>query len=404
MSSNNKYNVPAPQKSQVLHNLGLAIAVVGGLLCLLALFSETGRQRLGFGYVWGFSFVWTIMLGSLFFVAIYHLTHATWSVVVRRVGEMLAAPLGIFAVLFTPIALTVIFNAAFDVYPWADSELMEQDHLLHGKMAFLNVPFFLIRAAVYFGIWIFFARFFIGKSIQQDAGGDTESVTLQMRGRAPVFVMLFALTASFAAIDWLMSLNPYWFSTIFGVYIFAGMSVSSLSAVIIAVYFLKRSDRLGEKMITDHHIYNLGVLLFAFVCFWAYIAFSQYMLIWYANVPEENFYMVKRLEGGWKSVSLVLALVRFIIPFLMLLPRSSKTCITRLSVIAGFMLFGQLLDLYWLIMPELHEVGPVLGWQELGPVLALSGVFLLCLSRFMSRNRVVAVGDPLLEQSADFRL
>ena len=161
---------------------------------------------------------------------------------------------------------------------------------------------------------------------------------------------------------------------------------------------------MGDKLITTHHIYNLGVLLFGFVCFWAYIAFSQYMLIWYANIPEENFYMVKRLEGDWKSVSIALAMVRFIVPFMLLLPRRSKTCLTRLSLIAGFMLAGQLLDLYWLIMPELYEAAPVLGWQEVGPVLALSGVFLLCLSRFMTRNPIVAVGDPLFQQSADFHL
>ena len=157
-------------------------------------------------------------------------------------------------------------------------------------------------------------------------------------------------------------------------------------------------------MITDDHLYNLGVWLFAWTSFWAYIAFSQYMLIWYGNLPEETFFWVRRFEGGWLAVSVALGLARFAVPFLILLSRRAKTHGGILWAMAILVLLGQLLDLYWLIMPQCHAAGPVLGWQELGPLVLMVGILLLCVTRFLNRHAVVAVGDPLLEESKRFEL
>jgi hypothetical protein len=225
-----------------------------------------------------------------------------------------------------------------------------------------------------------------------------------MRRAAGPFMVVFAFTATFAAIDWLMSLEPHWFSTIFGVYVFSGMVVAALSVITIATIWLRATGRIDATVVTDDHLYNLGALLFAFVCFWAYIAFSQYMLIWYANVPEESFYIVRRLEGGWKSVSVGLALARFVVPFLVLLSRRAKTNPRILVAISLFLLGGQVLDLYWLVMPQASPSGPVLGWTEIGPPLLLAGAFLLAVARFMRRHAMVAIGDPGFEESRRFHL
>jgi hypothetical protein len=215
-------------------------------------------------------------------------------------------------------------------------------------------------------------------------------------------MILFGITATFASFDWLMSLEPHWFSTIFGVYIFAGMAVTALSGITIATIWLRSTGRLGQGVVGAGHLYNLGALLFAFVCFWAYIAFSQYMLIWYGNIPEETFYLVRRFEGGWLSVSVALAVIRFVIPFLALLSRGAKMNANRLLWVSILLLVGQLLDLYWLIMPQLHAERPVLGWQELGPPLLLVGMLLFFVAHFLRRHRPVPVGDPLLEESLQF--
>ncbi|MHC4441150.1 MAG: hypothetical protein ACYTA5_01010, partial [Planctomycetota bacterium] len=362
-------HIPAPRANSKLAWMAVVITVTGVVLCVSALLNKDGYTRFGFAYLWGFTFLWSIVLGSLFFVALQHLTHSVWSVGLRRVAEMFASPMWLVGILLVPVLLFGVFPEQIHVYPWLDVGEVEHNHLLQGKQAYLNFPFFAIRAIAFFILWIGFAVFYIRTSLKQDHGQAGAEATVKMRKMSAPFMLIFALTVTFAGIDWIMSLNPYWFSTIFGVYIFSGMAVASLSAITIAVVYLRKSGRLGGEVVTDDHLYNLGALLFAFVCFWAYIAFSQYMLIWYGNIPEESFYMVRRMEGGWLRVSIGLAMVRFFVPFVVLLSRRAKMNPTILLWISMLMLAGQLLDLYWLIMPEYHQAAPVLGWQEWGPLL-----------------------------------
>ncbi len=396
--------VPEPKASKGLMGIGIVLLIAGAALSLPALFNQADRPRFAFAYLWGFTSIWTVMLGCLFFVGLHHLTHAVWSVVVRRIAEMFAAPMWILAILFVPILGFAIFHEQFQLFPWMDADLMEHDHLLHGKKPYLNFPFFVIRAIVFFALWIGFTKFFVGTSLRQDAGEGGEPATARMRKFSAIFMLIFAGTITFAGIDWLMSLEPRWFSTIFGVYIFSGMVVSSLAAITIVTVWLRRSGRLGDGIIHPHHLYNLGVLMFAFVCFWAYIAFSQYMLIWYANMPEESFYLADRLKGGWLGVSVALALVRFAVPFLALLSQRAKMNPTMLVWVSILVLAGQMLDMYWLIMPQLHTEGPQLGWQEIGPPLLLIGVIVLFMSQFIKKHSPLATGDPLFDESKRFRL
>jgi hypothetical protein len=382
----------------------VALVVLGLLLTVVALPDAANRERLSYAYIIGFAFLWSVVLGSLFFVGLQHLTSAIWSVAIRRVAEMLAAPMWILAPLVLPLLAFAIWPEAFPVFPWADAALVEGDHLLSQKTAYLNVPFFVARAAVFVLIWIAFTRYFVGKSLKQDRGEGGAEATLSMRKVSAPFTLIFAATATLAGFDWLMSLSPKWFSTMFGVYVFSGMVCSALAAICIGTVVLRKAGLLGQGLVGADHLYNLGGLLFAFVCFWGYIAFSQYMLIWYANVPEESFYFVKRLEGGWLPVSVTLGLVRFVIPFLALLPRRAKMNVRTLFWVSILVLGGQLLDLYWIVAPELHESRPVLGWQELGPSLLMVGLALGYYARFLRRHSALAVGDPLLEESRQMEL
>ncbi|UCE61310.1 MAG: hypothetical protein JSU63_06095 [Phycisphaerales bacterium] len=389
--------IPAPRPCAGLRNAAVILVIVGGLLSVAALISDVHRARFGFAYLWAFSFVWAVALGALFFVGLQHLVHAVWSVAVRRIAEMFAGLIWLVAILFVPLLLYCIYNDRFGLYPWLDANKVAHDSLLSGKKAYLNLPFFTVRAVVFFALWIAFAAYFTGGSLKQDAGRGGVEVSLRMRRTAAPFMMLFAVTATFASIDWLMSLEPLWFSTIFGVYVFSGMVVTSLSIISIATVWLRSSGRLGRGIVGDGHLYNLGVLLFGFVCFWAYIAFSQYMLIWYGNIPEESFYLIRRLDGGWLVLSIALALVRFVIPFLALLSRPAKINATRLVWVSVLLLLGQFLDLYWLIMPQIHHDQPVVGWPEFGPPLLMLGALALYISHFLKRYLPLAVGDPLPE-------
>ncbi len=394
--------VPAPKPCPGLHKAAVALLLLGAALCSAAMFSEAHRVRLGYAYLWAFAFVWTVALGALFFVGLQHLVRAVWSVVVRRVAEMFASSIWLVALLFIPVLVYCLSQGGATLYPWLDAERVSNDALLQEKRPYLNLPFFTIRAVFFFTVWIAFAVHFTRGSLAQDIGEQNVERSLRMRKLSAPFMLLFALTATFASFDWLMSLEPHWFSTIFGVYVFSGMVVTALSVITIATVWLRRSGRLGRGVVGDGHLYNLGALLFAFVCFWAYIAFSQYMLIWYGNLPEETFYLVRRFEGGWLIVSVALAVIRFVIPFFALLSRGAKMNATRLLWVSGLLLIGQFLDLYWLIMPQIHTERPLFGWQELGPPLLLLGIMTLFATRFLSRHRPVPVGDPLLKESMQF--
>jgi len=396
---------PAPQGSKRLFSIAAALFALGLLLSALAFFSgDAGRVRFGFAWLWGFSFVWSLALGSLFFIALHHLAHSIWSVVVRRVAELLTAPMWLVGLFFVPVLLFALWNDQFHLFPWLDAAHVEHDHLLQGKAPYLNFTFWTIRAVAFFAIWIGFSRFFVGRSLAQDRGEGGEPSTASMRKWSAPFMLLFAATMTFAGIDWLMSLEPHWFSTIFGVYLFAGMTLASLAAITIITLRLIKTGRLEQGLITRHHLYNLGTLQFVFACFWAYIAFSQYMLIWYANMPEETFWFAHRLHGAWLWVSIALALVRFVIPFLALLSQRAKTNPTILLWVSVLMLAGQLLDLYWLIMPQVHPEEPMLDWIELGPLLLMLGLTGFFAARFLKRHSPLAVGDPLLEESKNFHL
>jgi hypothetical protein len=406
--SNTRETVGSSHLAEPATHFGLLVKVacaligLGAVLSLAALWRDA--DRFAFGYLWGFTFVWSVALGSLFFVGLHHITHAVWSVVVRRVAEGFAAVLPVVALLLLPLLVFALFSKVFAVYPWSDADIVRGNHVLEAKGPYLNVPFFALRGLAFVTIWALFARYFVGRSLQQDDGQLGAEGMDRMRAWSRLFMPVFALTVTFASFDWLMSLDPMWFSTIYGVYLFSGMAATGLAVITIAVIWLRSAGLLGSGVVRAEHLYNLGALLFTFTCFWAYIAFSQFMLIWYANMPEETVYFINRTRHGWLEVSVALALLRFALPFFLLLSRPAKMNPRRLAVVSVLILIGQWLDLYWLIMPELHSGAPRLGWQELGPALLLSGILVYAVVRFWSRQRLLAVGDPLYQKSLEFHI
>jgi len=249
-------------------------------------------------------------------------------------------------------------------------------------------------------VWIFLARFFLRHSLEQDATSDPQP-TLRMERLSPVALILFAFTVTFASFDWLMSLAPHWYSTIYGVYYFSGAVVAILSCLILAAALLQATGRLRES-ITIEHYHDLGKLLFAFVVFWGYIAFSQYMLIWYANIPEETAWYLPRQTGSWRTVSLVLLFGALLIPFLGLISRGPKRRKPMLAFWAAWLLVAHWLDVYYLVMPSLHAEHLPLGLLDVSLTIGLSGFYLAAVARAARGRSLVPVGDPRLAESLAF--
>jgi hypothetical protein len=372
----------------------LAAIGIGGSL-LLARGSEGGMDHLLETYLVSFAFFLSISLGALFFVLLQHCTRAGWSVVVRRVAEVLAGNVWLMAVLAVPIVLGMDH-----LYHWTDTAAAAHDPLLAGKLGFLNPTFFVVRLIAYFLIWGVMASFLHRTSIAQDRSGDL-TLTLRMERISAPGMVLFALSLNFAAFDLLMSLDPHWFSTIFGVYYFAA-SVVAFLAVMPKILFGLQTRGILKNAVTVEHYHDFGKLLFGFTVFWAYIAFSQYMLIWYGNLPEETEWFLKRQTGEWTTVSLILIFGHFVVPFLLLVSRVVKRRPLLLALTGGYVALMCWIDIYWLVIPEFSPGVARFGLLDVLCLLGMNGVFSAVVLFRLSRHSVIAEKDPRLEESLVF--
>ena len=375
--------------------LGTFALVVGviGLLGSAAGYAMD-KEHFYHSYLTAFFFWMTVALGALFFILLHHLTRANWSTVLRRLGESMMSTIPFMLILFLP----VIFGI-HDLYHWSHEDAVANDIILQKKSPYLNVPFFLIRVAFYFLVWSVVTYFLNKYSSNQDVAHD-DSLYLKMRRVSAPGLMLFAFTLTFASIDWLMSLEPHWFSTIFGVYIFAGTFIAALAFTIVILAYHKKQNLLTD-VITVEHRHNLGKLLFAFTVFWAYIGFSQYLLIWYANLPEEAFWFLKRWEGSWKVISLALPIGHFALPFVALIPRAAKRSFGWLLFMAIYMLIMHYMDIYWIVMPTYFEHGAQFGWLEISTLMGVGGIFVWLFWRKYTAGALVPVKDPGLQISIE---
>jgi hypothetical protein len=380
-----------------LSKTGVILLVVGIVLSLLAFFVD--RERAVFNYLVTYMMIVSIGLGSLFLIALEYIAGADWSTPIRRIPEFFAGVLPLLLILVIPL---LVFN--HDLFHWAHEDAVAEDKILQGKAPYLNITFFIIRTFVFIGLWSLFYWVMTRNSRKQDQSKD-QTLTKKNIRLAAIFIPVFALSLTFTAIDFMMSLEPHWFSTIFGVYFFAGTVVAALAAITFVIVKLKEKDYFSPWM-NDDHLFSLGALLFAFINFWAYIAFSQFLLIWYADLPEETFWFLTRWEGGWVYFSIALMVIHFLVPYFALLTQPSKMNPKRLKFIAVWLLFAHLFDLFWLIMPNMGymKTGYTFSWIDLVFPIAGIGIVILVFNYKAKKDNLIPIGDPKLKRGIDFHL
>ena len=371
------------------------IGVVLGVMGLVASLTASSRADFYFSWLVAYLYFLSIALGALFFVLTLFVCRAGWSVTLRRVVENVMATLPVFAVLFVPIWL-----GRHDLFVWTDPAEVAKSAALRGKSGYLNEEFFAIRVIVYFISWGGLALYFSRQSQSQDQSGD-ERITRRLQAVAAPGLIVFSLTVTLASVDWIMSLEPEWYSTMFGVYYFAGSLLSAFAFTVVAVGFLHSRGFL-RGIVTTEHIHDVGKLLFAFVVFWTYIAFCQYFLIWYGNIPEETTYFMHRSRDGWPTVAKLLAVGHFAFPFFFLMPRFVKRSGPLLVAGALWLLVMHFMDLYWCVIPVHREEGAHLGISDVTTMLAVGGFFLATLGWVSSRRALVPLRDPRLAESISF--
>jgi len=370
--------------------IALYLGIIGLVLSAIGAFIDS--RQFFHSYLVAFVFWVTIGAGGLFLTMMHYLVNAKWTVVLRRFAEAAAWTLPFMAVFFLPVLLGM-----HDLYHWSHKDAVAADHLLQWKQPFLNMPFFIIRFVIYFGAWFILARLLNKYSLMQDEAHTADLLKKIRRVSAPGMI-LFALTFTFASFDWLMSLDAHWYSTIFGVYIYSGAVVGFLTFLTMLVIYFRKKNILTNE-ITVEHYHDLGKLTFAFVVFWGYMAFSQYFLIWYANIPEETIWFRHRWVGSWKTVSLLLVFGHFVIPFFILITRSVKRRLTFLKVMMGWIFIMHYVDLYWVVMPSLHHHGVHISWLDFTAMFGIGGIFCWLFFRRLAAHPLIPQNDPKLEES-----
>jgi hypothetical protein len=335
---------------------GLALAAIGAFLNL---------EQFWRAYLLAYTFWLQMALGCLGLAMLHHLVGGHWSARIRRLMETGAMTLPLLALLFVPL----LFGLT-TLYPWMDAEHVLQSELLQQKRLYLNTPFFLARAVLYFVIWLALAYLLNRWSLAQDRTNDP-GLAVRMRRLSAIGLILYVLTATFAAYDWLMSLEPEWFSSIYGLLFIAGQGLAAFALAIIGLHLLAKGVSANSDWTQSFN--DLGNFLLGFVMIWAYFSFSQFLIIWSANIPEEAIWYYHRSQGGWLTIGLVLIAVHFALPFLLLLSRRVKRKAQWLTALAVLILVARLVDLFWLIMPAFYPDGLHLHWLDPVVLIAMGG-------------------------------
>lgn len=368
----------------------IAIAAVGIIASLVGV--VVNFEQFLHSYLTSFTFFISISLGSLFLVMIHHITRSSWGITLRRIPETFSSYLWVFALLFIPILIGMT-----TLFPWTQEQYnVFYEGLREHKAPYLNIPFFVARNIIYFAIWAFLGYKLYQNSVKMDETGDWGIDTTLRKISAPG-IFFFGFTVAFASFDWIMSLRFDWFSTMFGVYYFA-MSFQAIFAVLLLVIFYLRNKGLLINTINKAHIRDLGAWMFAFTVFYAYITFGQFFLIYYANIPEATLFFYYRLEGNWDYVFYAVIFGRFVIPFIVLLSKSSKSNFTVLKTMSVFIIVSHVVELYWLIMPSLHDSFSF-HWLDLATFLALAGIFFGLFFFYFRQQSMIPKNDPKLMES-----
>ncbi len=385
-------STPIAKLPEVWSRALTTLAIVGVAAAIIGLF--VAPERMGANILVGVFYVLGLGLAGLLFVAFQNVTSASWSVVLRRVPEAMAMTLPL-AVLLSVAVLSLIPI----LYEWSHAEVVAADPILEGKSAWLDPLFFIVRTVICAACWLVFSYFLVVAPRRKESAGASDAHDRPV-GASGIFLAVFAITFSVICFDWIMSLEPHWFSTAFALYNFSGLFVGGLAVVTFTVIILTRLGPLGG-LVREDHLHDLGKLLISFSTFWAYIWFCQYMLIWYANIPEETSHFIARQKGTWGVLFVLNLVVNWLIPFLVLLPRSAKRSANTLLTISGLLIVGRWLDLYLMIEPPFHREGPPLGVWEIFPVLGVLSLFALVFFRNLGRAPIIPTTDPRLTESLE---
>lgn len=388
--------VPTPEgeyfESERFGGLSVLLALVAFVtlvLCVVGAVVDT--HQFAFSWLFGLAVYFTLCAGCFFWTIVHYATDAEWTVVVRRQLENIISLFVVLLILFIPVLVL-----RRHLYEWMNMA-PGQDPNLDSKRQYLNLTFFLIRAAVFFLFFIFASYLLRRFSVRQDKDGSPR-YTILLRKVSFISLPLFALCLTFAACDWFMSLNYRWFSTMWGVYIFAGAAGSSMSLLVLVISALRRAGYLRE-VVTLEHYHIMGKWMLAFCVFWAYIGFAQYMLIWYANIPEETQYFLARNTESWWFLSTLLVFGRFFFAFPILLVRSIKKHTNQICAVAAWLIAMQILDIYIIILPALHGTGVHLSIWDLVSLIAIGSTLAFAYLRLVGKSSLFPVRDPRLIES-----
>jgi hypothetical protein len=375
-----------------VQRIALAVGLLGMGLCSAG--AMTNPLQFFRSYLIAYLFWFGIALGSMAILMIHHIAGGAWGAVIRRLLECATRTLPLLAVLFVPIALGVD-----QLYTWAQPEHVAHDAVLLHKSAYLNVPFFLARAVFYFSAWLTVMHFLNRWSLEQDRTTDPGPGNwLEQLSRGGL--LLIGLTVTFASIDWIMSLEPHWASTIYGILVMGGQVLAAMAFVIPLAALLAADGGPLADVIETEQFHDLGKLLLAFVMLWTYFSLSQFLIIWSANLPEEIPWYLSRLRGGWQWIGIALILGHFVLPFIILLSRDVKRDARKLAAVAFGVIVIRFVDLFWLITPAFHPAEFSVHWLDLACVVAVGGIWLWFFIWQLKGRSLVAIHDPSLPLAA----
>jgi hypothetical protein len=371
-----------------LARTAFAVGAAGLVVCLIGALLDS-RQFFR-SYLFAFVFWFTIPLGSLAILMLHHLVGGAWGWAIRRLLEAATTTLPLIALLFVPL----LFGLR-EVYPWAQAQQAGADEVVLRKLSYLNAPFFTARSAFYLALWGVLGHLLSRWSREQDRSSPTAE--RRMRRLSGPGLVLYVLSMSFASVDWIMSIEPHWYSTIYGVLWIVNQGVGALAFVILALGFLEEREPFLGRLRPDH-FHDLGNLLLAFVMLWAYMAFSQYLIVWSGNLAEEIPWYLRRTEGRWQWVPATLIVFHFFVPFVLLLMRDIKRKSKALLWIAAWILGMRLVDTFWLIVPGYDDAA--LHWMDPALIVGIGGIWLGAFLQRLQKSPLLPAAAPLAAEES----
>ena len=380
-----------------IRGTALVVGVVGILATLVG--GAIDATQFFRSYLFAFLFWTGIGLGCMSILMIHHLSGGIWGLAIRRLLEAGSRTIKVSALLFIPL----LFGLS-RIYLWAQREVVDRDPILQSKAAYLNVPFFVGRAFLYFAVWMALAHFLSKWSLELDEHRESLHIARRLRSLAGPGLVIMGLTITFSSVDWAMSLDPHWFSTVYGLLFMVGQVLSAMALVIVTLALFGRDKPLAD-VTRPSVVHDLGKLMLAFIMLWAYLNLSQFLIIWSGNLPEEIPWYLTRLHGGWQYLALLLVAFHFVLPFLLLLSRDLKRHARLLGIVAGVVLLMRLLDLFWLIAPNLQgghgdhaSHGMTVHWLDFAAPIGMGGLWIAAFARELAGRPLLPLGEPELTE------